>query len=267
MSRSLRALAALTLMFACAASAAATENPPDDYLCYQAGTSPNKKLPKLPGTRTEVQDRFGGPQSFVIRRLSTLCNPAGLDGGTTSHPNVHLVGLVIKKEKTAPKFVPSTLGVVDRFGTHTFALTDVAVVLDVTPVQPGTNAPADFNDDPTTVAVETNRFKCYTAALPKGSPKFAPPAPPAVTDDAYPIPQSFLIKKPSKVCLPADVEGATPGAASRNTLLVCYTAKLAKGGKVVRETVGTRSRTVGVRIVGRRKPVELCVTGRVFPGN
>jgi len=31
--------------------------------------------------------------------------------------------------------------------------------------------------------------------------------------------------------------------------------------------IGTCSPTVGVRIVGRRKPVEIRITGRVFPGS
>ena len=67
--------------------------------------------------------------------------------------------------------------------------------------------------------------------------------------------------------LPADANGATPGAEARSTLLVCYQVKLPKGSKFRREIVGTRSRTAGVRTVGRRKPTELCVVARAFPGN
>jgi hypothetical protein len=267
MSRPIRALGALLVMASLAgATVYAAENPPDDYLCYSAGSGKNKKFTPISGSRTDLQDRLGGLQRFVMRRLSALCDPAARIGGGVSHPNVHLVGITIKKEKTAPKFIPVTLGVRDRFDTRTLALTGIESLLDVTPVQPGTTAPADFSDDPTTSADEINRFKCYTAELPKGAPKFEPPIAPTIVDDAFPSGQRLLIKKVSRVCLPADVDGATPGAEARNTLLVCYAVKLPKGAKFVRETIGTRSRSVGVRIVGRRKPAELCVTGRVFPG-
>ena len=51
----------------------------------------------------------------------------------------------------------------------------------------------------------------------------------------------------------------------------CRTAgsvrKLPTGAKFPRQMIGTCSRTVGVRIVGRRKPVEIRITGRVFPGS
>lgn len=267
MSRSIRVLAAsLVVATLTALPVLAAENPPDSFLCYLAGSAKNKKLTPISGARVDVRDRFGD-QRFVMRRLAALCNPAGIEGSPISHGNVHLVGITIKKEKAAPKPVPFALGVNDRFGTRTLELTGPAAVLDVTPAQPGSNAPADFNDDPTKSAVEINRFKCYAAVVPKGAPKFVAPAAPTVVDEAFPAGQTFLVKKPTRVCLPADVEGATPGAETRDTLLVCYAVKLPQGAKFLRQTVGTRSRSVGVRIVGRRKPGELCVAGRVFPGS
>jgi len=268
MSRPTRALGALLAAFLLVAGLApAQENPPDHYLCYGAGTAASKKRPPVGKARVALQDRYGGPQRFAVRRFAALCNPASLEGGAVSHPNVHLEGLTIKTEKGAPKFVPLTQAVTDVFATWTLALPEPAALLDVTPVQPGTNAPADFSDDPTNTGTETNRFKCYAAILPKGAPKLVPPPPPTVTDEVFPNGQQFLVKKVTKICVPADADGATPGAAARDTLLVCYGVKLPKGARFPRQMVGTRSRTVGVRIVGRRKPTELCVTGRVFPGS
>ncbi|MCC6847226.1 MAG: hypothetical protein IT294_01905 [Deltaproteobacteria bacterium] len=256
---------ALGVLVAVAAPARAAENPPDSFLCYLAGTAKNKKLTPISGARVDVRDRFGDA-SFVMRRLATLCNPASIDGGDVSHDTIHLVGITIKKEKSAPKFVPFTIGVSDRFGTRQLELGGLAAVLDVTPVQPGTNPPADFNDDPTRSSVEVNRFKCYAAGAPKGAPKLPEIAPIALVDDAFPGGQAFLVRKPTKVCLPADVDGGTPGAETRGDLLVCWSVKLSRGARFARLTVGTRSRSVGVRIVGRRKPSELCVAARVFPG-
>ncbi|MCC6767339.1 MAG: hypothetical protein IT293_22040 [Deltaproteobacteria bacterium] len=265
MSPALRVVASCVLLAAVAAPARAAENPPDSFLCYLAGSAKNKKLTPISGAPVEVRDRFGDA-SFVMRRLAALCNPASLDGEAVSHDTIHLVGITIKKEKTAPKFVPFTVGVSDRFGTRQLELGALAAVLDVTPVQPGTNVPADFNDDPTRSAVEVNRFKCYAAAAPKGAPRISEPAPITVRDEGFPGGQAFRVRKPTKVCFPADVDGGTPGAETRGDLLVCWSVKLPKGAKFVRQTVGTRSRSVGVRIVGRRKPSEICFAARLFPG-
>ncbi len=245
----------------------AQATPPDHYLCYAAGASPNKRLPPISKERVELQDRYGGPQRFALRRLAMLCNPASLDGGGAHHANVHLTGLRTKTVKGTPKLVPFTQGVRDPFATRTLALTALSAVLDVSPAQPGTNAPADFSDDPTRTGTEVNRFTCYAVGHPKGAPKFVPPPPPTVFDEVYPNGQPFLIKKITKLCVPADVDGGTPGAEKRDALLVCYGVKLPKGVKFPRQMLGTRSRTVGVRIVGRRAPVELCVVGGVFPGS
>jgi hypothetical protein len=268
MSRSIRALGALLALFLSTAGLAhAQANPPDHYLCYAAGAAPNKKLPPISKERVDLQDRYGGPQRFALRRLASLCNPASLGGGGVSHHNVHLTGLNLKTVKGTPKLVPFTQGVRDALATRTLALTALAAVLDVSPAQPGTTAPADFSDDPTRTGTETNRFKCYSVSHPKGAPKFVPPPPPTVFDEVYPNGQPFLIKKITRLCVPADVDGGTPGAETRDTLLVCYGVKLPKGARFPRQMIGTRSRTVGVRIVGRRKPIELCVAGRVFPGS
>jgi hypothetical protein len=268
MSRSTRALGAmLTAIVLTAGYASAAENPPDHYLCYAAGAAANKRVLRITKVRVDVQDRYGGPQQFAVRRFSGLCNPATLDGSPAIHGNIHLSDISIKALKDAPKFVPFTQTVRDVFATRTLGLTALASILDVTPAQPGRNAPADFSDDPTRTGTETNRFKCYTEKLPKGAPKLLPPPPPIVTDEVFPNGQQFIIKKVSRLCVPADVEGATPNAPGRDTLLVCYTVKLPKGVKFPRQMLGTRSRSVGVRIVGRRKPAELCVVGRVFPGS
>jgi hypothetical protein len=262
------ALGALGIAFLMtAASVRAQENPPDQYLCYTAGSAFNKKRPPIGKARVDLIDLLGGPQRFAVRRLASLCNPASLDGSLPSHPNVHLEGLTIKPDRGTPKFVPTTAGVRDVFGSRTLALKDLWALLDVTPVQPGTGTVADFNDDPTMSAVELNRFKCYVAALPKGTPKFVPPPPPTVTDEVFTHGQQFLVKNVTKLCLPTDADGATPDAPGRGTLLVCYGVKLPKGGKFPRETVGTRSRTAGPRTVGRRKPAELCIVAHAFPGD
>jgi len=253
----------LVMLLGSAGFAFAQANPPDHYLCYAGGATKTRKLqPAISSQRVDLTDRRGGPERFRLRRLALLCNPAGLAGSAVSHANVHLAGLTLRPLKDAPKFVPATQTVSDPFGTHTFVLTAPVSILDVTPAQPGKTAPADFNDDPTTSATEINRFKCYAVELPKGAPKLAPTASPLVSDEQFTSGQSFVVKKPTRLCLPADMDGATPAAPLRDTLLVCYAVKLPTGAKFARQQFGTRPRSVGPRIVGRRKPAELCVVGR-----
>jgi hypothetical protein len=256
------ALAIVTLVLA-VPPAHADENPPDRYLCYLAGTTKNKRLPSISGDVVALHDRLGGPQTFKLRRLASLCNPASVNLSPISHETVHLEGLTIKKEKTAPKFTPVTHVATDQFGTRTLVLAIPTSYLDVTPAQPGDTAPAYFGDDPTASATEINRFKCYAALSPKGAPKFVPPAPPIVKDEVFPNGQSFTIKKVSQVCFAASADGAPEDGAARPKALVCYAVKLPSGAKLARQTVGTHGRTVGPRVVGRRKPSELCVPATV----
>jgi len=256
------ALMLVTVVLTVPLAHAADQNPPDDYLCYMAGTTKNKRLTPISGDRVTLQDRLG-TLTFKLRRLASLCNPAGIGGDVVSHANVHLEGLTIKKEKTAPKFVPLTRLVTDRFGTRPLELKIPTTYLDVTPAVPGNTAPPYFGDDPTTSASEINRFKCYAAALPKGAPKFVAPSPPTVTDDVFPGGQAYVIKKLTEVCFAAAADGAPDDGATRPKALVCYAVKQPKGVKVVRQTLGTHGRTVGARVVGRRKPAALCVVGTV----
>jgi len=130
--------ALLTILLLATGVARAQENPPDQYLCYGAGSAFNKRRPSITKARVDLQDRLGGPQRFAVRRLASLCNPASLDGRLPSHPNVHLEGLMLKPDKGTPKFVPTTVAVRDLFATRTLALRDLWALLDVTPVQPGT---------------------------------------------------------------------------------------------------------------------------------
>jgi hypothetical protein len=263
MPRTIRVFAVLLLAILVTAEGASAEGArPDHYLCYRAGSVLGRKRPPISQARVELEDRLGGPHRFAVRLLGGLCNPASVDGSVVSHPNVHLAGLTIKRSGGTPKLVPSRQKVRDLFAIRTLLLERVSSLLDVTSVRPGTDAPIDLNDDPTRSAIDVNRFECYAAALLRDAPKPVPPSAPTVSDDVFPNGQQLVIKRVTKVCLPTDADGATPGAAGRDTLLVCYAVQLPKGATFPREIVALRSRTAGVRVVGRRKPAELCVVGR-----
>src|SRR5262249_46648520 len=150
----------------------------------QAGIT--KGQPKIAsGLTASMTDALGGPQTFDVTKIATLCNPTSLNGAVISHAAVHEEGFAIKAEKGAPKFVKSDHVTVDPFAQRTLTLTGPASLLDVTPTAPGTTPPTPFGSDPTSDP-DVNRFKCYKAKLPKGSPKFVAPPPQAVVDDFFP---------------------------------------------------------------------------------
>src|SRR5436190_7662822 len=138
MSRKVRlAGGALCAVWLAATVAHAQTLGPDHYLCYAAGAGKTRRQQPISGERVELQDRLGGPQRFKLRRLASLCNPAGVNGTAIAHANVHLEGLTLKPEKGAPKFVGSTLVVTDAFATRSLFLSAAASLLDVTPAEPG----------------------------------------------------------------------------------------------------------------------------------
>jgi hypothetical protein len=130
-------------------------------------------------------------------------------------------------------------------------------LLDVTPLALGATPPAPFASDPTS-SETINRFTCYRATIAKGEPKFASPTAPLVADDLL-SGEALDLKKITKLCLPADVGGATPGAATRDARLVCYRATRAKGApKFVRQTVASNA-TTGAHVLVATGVADLCV--------
>src|ERR1051325_7244815 len=109
-----------SVLFAATLPGAATIRP-DNFLCYQAGSTKTLRQSPINGTRVEIRDRLSGLKSFKLRRLASFCNAAVRDGSAVSpsHENVHLDGFTIKPVKGTPKFVPSTQTVIDAFGSHT----------------------------------------------------------------------------------------------------------------------------------------------------
>lgn len=215
------------------------------------------KLPK--GVGAALEDRLGGPQTFDITRIVTVCNPVDRGGSGIAHPDVHQGGFAIKRHKGGPKFVKSDQVTIDPFAQRMLTVTAPVALLDVTPQAPGVVPPAAFGSDPTSDPT-VNRFKCYKAKLAKGSTKFTAPAPPTLSDDFFAGGQQFIVTKVTKLCEPVDVDGATPGAATRQTSLVCYGVKLPKGApKFVKTTVATNDARFSPHVLVARAPVELCL--------
>jgi hypothetical protein len=115
-------------------------------------------------------------------------------------------------------------------------------------------------------AITVDHFTCYKAKVAKAK-KGAPPFPvftkTSVTlTDQFGGPLVYDLKKPTRVCLPADKNGESPGAEDHPDWLVCYAAKLAKREppqpKFLAQTVST-SNQFGPEVLDAKKLEELCV--------
>ena len=226
------------------------------FVCYQS--APAKGQQKFAQQSVSLRDQLGGPHAFRAKNIVETCNPGNDRGEGVPNPTVHEAGLSLKTLKGTPKFVPVKRVVSSQFGTYTLKLLKVDSLFDVTPQVIGTIPPPPFAGDPTSAA-DVNRFKCYSAKLAKGQPKFVP-GKLTLTEDFYPGGQAFSVGKITKVCAPADKNGETPGAEARSAHLLCVSIKLPKGSpKFVATTVATHNANFGPHVLVAKKPKELCV--------
>ena len=231
----------------------------DSYLCYKAALA--KGQPKLSATSSALTDPLGGPQSFDVKSIASICAPSDVNGTGVGSPEVHQEGFRIAASRPAPKFEKSDHVITDQFGQRTLTITGPAALLEVTPQAIGTTppSPSPFPSDPT-IDPNVNRFKCYRASLAKGQPKFVAPSPPTVADALSPGGQSLQLAKITGLCLPVDRDGKTPDAGARAARLVCYQAKLPKGSpKFVQQTVSTNGADFGPHTLVAKGVKELCV--------
>jgi len=229
----------------------------DSYLCYKAALA--KGQPKLEASSSALTDPLGGPQSFDVKSVASVCAPADVNGAGVGSPEVHQEGFKIAASRPAPKFAKSSHVVTDPFGQRTLTITGPAALLDVTPQAIGTTPPSPFSSDPTSDP-NVNRFKCYRASLAKGQPKLAAPPPPSVADALFPSGQVLQLVKITGLCLPVDRDGKTPDAGARAARLVCYQAKPPKGSpKFVPQTISTNGYDFGPHMLVAKGVKELCV--------
>lgn len=233
----------------------------DAYACYRS-TVPQGQPRFLPVTKS-LDDALGPPGLFDVKSVASVCHPARVNGSALVAPWVHQEAFRIAAHRGEPKFVKVDRVATDRFGTRRLTLTGPATLLDVTPTAGGGTPPPAFAGDPTGDP-DVNRFKCYRARLAKGQPKFVPPAPPMVTDEFFPSGQGIKLTQISKLCLPVDKEGETPGAEARDAQLLCYRAQLVKGApRFTPRTISTHSDNFGPHTLVARSVAELCVPAAV----
>lgn len=220
------------------------------YLCYRARLAPRE--PRLPRDASlTLEDELAGPLAFSVKRTTSICNPASIDGGTVADPETHQQGYVIRRPPRTPRFLRTNEVVRDAFATRTLTLVQEDGILVPSSKVPGAGGAPPYEGD------GVDHYKCYRARLAAGSPRFVAPPPPSIVDQLHPGGQTFLVKRVTRYCNPVAVDGApieTP-----DVRLVCYHVRLPAGVKFTKTTVSTSNPELGEDVLIATAPSELCV--------
>ena len=220
----------------------------DHFTCYATvGSGASPAFSPISGV--SVVDRFGS-STVTVRRPKYLCAPTsknGEDPTAPSHPD-HLADYTIRRSGRSARVTGQAI--VDQFGVHTFDLTRT-LTLQVPAAKSLTAPPAA----PSVPAVD--HFQCWKARVARGTPRFTPIRGVTVQDQFGTL--TVDVRKPRRVCAPANKRGESPGAESHLEHLVCYQIKdrtqpafAARRGLFVADQFGNRAIDVN-------RPRELCV--------
>ena len=190
-------------------------------------------------------DQFGAATADVKRPVS-LCLPTnkmGEDPAAAAHA-AHLKGYRIKGPHNPPL---TNVKVVNQFGTifvDAFRADRLLVPTTKSLVATPPLLPSPVVD----------HFDCYKSKVTKDTPKFAP-IEGLVLEDQFGT-QPVVVKKPSRLCAPVDVDGGDPSAPGHRDHLLCYRIKAPRFTRVSPIFVNNQ---FGPETLDAIKPSELCV--------
>lgn len=245
----------------------------DHFTCYKASQEKAPKgqppFPAFDGAvNVDVVDQFSA-WKFDLGKAITLCAPTDKDSGDSSAPThiAHLEGYSEKLTKTdppqpkfakrvvhienqftdgpgEPEFLPLTVTGIDRL------LVPTAKALGTGGVDPLPNASVDH-------------FQCYDVTVAKAKrgesplPTFIPVT--VTLTDQFGGPLVYELKKPVRLCNPANKENEDPTAPEHPGHLVCYQAKLDKGQDKFSGAVVSTHPQFGPEVLELKSVDELCV--------
>jgi glucose/arabinose dehydrogenase len=229
----------------------------DAYLCYKASLARGETpLPK--GTTVSLADAVvPGPQTFDVKKATTVCNPASVSASSVIEPTAHQEGYQVKRPPGSAKFPKALVTTSDQFAGRNLLLSQESSLLVPSSQVPGSGGAPAYG------LTTVDHYKCYKAGLAKGSPKFVAPPSPTVSDQFYPGGQSFVLKKPSRYCEPVAADGSPIGFPASK--LVCYGVKLPTGTKFAKTTVSTNNPDFGADVLLATSVSELCIPAAVAP--
>lgn len=258
--RTMRVLAILLGAATCMAPLTSAEAQLDRFLCYRAKTAKGTaKFGVVSGVN--IVDQFEDAAVDVIKPLR-LCAPAKQGADSYLDPDTHLESYRMVLTKTDPKqpkpVRQRNIRVIDEFGEIVVdaknpvgVLVPTAACIDDPPgVCPEPFPPPDF------ATHDVDHYQCYAAATSRGAARF-PSGIQVALETPFAGPKVFDVKRPKRLCLPADIE--QEGIKNPTRGLMCYVAKPAKGEpKLAAVTVAAANR-LGTESVDVKKEQMLCV--------
>jgi DNA-binding beta-propeller fold protein YncE len=221
------------------------------FLCYGARSS--RLGPAFLPRAASLSDALETADAEV-RRPAALCNPAGVDGAGLREPLVHLESYksrsMERHQRVRGMSVASAVGAVTLDTVKPDRLLVPSAVSTTDPVTP----PLDPRVD---------SFKCYRVRRTSGTP----PLPPGVIvsiADAFQVERSFELRRPRRLCLPADRDGA--GIQDPADHLLCVTLRRVRGEPKHRRRFGVHTANdYGPERLDTRKQRELCLPATLVP--
>jgi cysteine-rich repeat protein len=219
----------------------------DHYKCYTAK--------KASGSTAFVERTVAladGVETKVTRVVKTteFCNAVDKDGQGIDAPNGHLQCYQIKDAPGQARFASSTATVDNEFGDAQPLTLKKAKRVCVPTGRDGVPA-----------AVNIDRFKCYSAKTPSGSPKFT-----AVSSHLADVFETKLatVQGPESVCAAVDMDGEGP--ISPAAQLHCYKIKQASGQAAFEKVAVAAANGFGSESLVAQKAKLVCVPStRVNP--
>jgi hypothetical protein len=236
----------LWLLVVLAASTGAAETPPDyvdHYLCYKVVGAPG--APGFTPVERTLRDQLTPATTYTLKRVVTLCNPAGKNGEGMVHPGDHQVGYRLKRTPGSPRFARSTHTTTDQFN----ASLTLVVTRPETLLVPSSKVLGPGGAPPY-AGTAVRHYGCYRAK----AAGVVPPPPPTITDQFRSVPYAVR-PKVTKLCTPVDKDGEDPGAPGEPGHLVCYRVR---GPELPARTVST-SNQIRPEVLEVVRPVELCL--------
>jgi hypothetical protein len=234
-------------------TATATDAPSElaSFVCYKSKPS-HASPPFASGTTVSVTDQFGAATA-ALKPPSALCVPStiGSDELLAAEQSADLQEYRITR--TDRFSAVRNVTVQDRFGTLRVDLKKPLAL----------QMPAAHGADgaPPVPTPGIDHFQCYLAAVAKGAPKFG-----AVSGvpfaDAFGS-RTVIVKKPTRLCVPADVDGHAIGAEAHTQHVMCYRIKQTTLPKFAPISPLFVNDELGILTVAARQMTELCVPATV----
>jgi hypothetical protein len=263
-------LAALTLVSSAPAGVPAPLSG-DHYLCYTArkaraprGEPPFPAFEPRSGVAVVDALASGDPEDrhlVDLKKPATLCLPVDKNGEGIADALTHLEGYKATRTRmrpSQPRFAKQARVVENQLGRFDLLLKAGDDLLVPSAALEGSGGA------PALAATAVPHFRCYKARAARGTPGPAPTPRTLTLADTFGE-RLFLLRKPTRLCLPADKNGEDPGAADAPGSLLCWAAQPARANppspRFASRFVSTHNQ-LGVEVVRLTKELELCVPSR-----